>query len=266
MKTHFALIFFAAAAFAQSTSTQSTSTQNPGPAFEVASVKPSDPHAAGPPFEVTIAGGLMATHVTASMLIQITYSLKPFLIFGSPRWLDSEEFAIVAKPPDGTPPVNPPKITADFCKRVQALLADRFHLAAHRETRVMPVYVLMVAKDGPKLKAADPNQTFRLKRAGNGRILNDGGAKIPMLVSVIANGFDRPVLDETGLTGSYAFDLQWTPDRPPSAPGQPLASAAEPAGPSLFTALQEQLGLRLESMRRPVEVLVIDHIERPAQN
>jgi bla regulator protein blaR1 len=257
LKAHFLLTLFAVAAFAQ--------TSGP-PVFEVASIKPSDPQAAGPPFEVTIAGGLMATHVSASMLIQITYSMKPFLILGSPRWLDSEEFAIVAKPPEGTPPVNPPRITDDLRKRLQALLADRFHLAVHRETRVMPVYVLMVAKDGPKLKQADPNQAFRLKRAGNGRILNDGGAKIAMLVSVIANGFDRPVLDETGLTGSYAFDLQWTPDRAPSAPGQQQPGAVEPSGPSLFTALREQLGLRLESMRRRVDVLVIDHVERPAQN
>jgi bla regulator protein blaR1 len=252
-------VFCAALAFAQTPATS--------PTFEIASVKPAGPHASGMPFEVTIAGGLSATHISVGTLIQMAYKVKPFLIFGAPRWLESDEYAIVAKPPAGTPPVNPPKITDGFLLRVQALLADRFHVTLHHETREMSVYALVVAKNGPKLRAADPKQAFQLWRAGRGRILSQGGAKIALLISLLANQFDRPVLDETGLTGSYAFDLAWTPDAPPSAPGQPqTANAADPAGPSLFTALQEQLGLKLESMRRPVEVLVIDHVERPTEN
>jgi uncharacterized protein (TIGR03435 family) len=85
-----------------------------------------------------------------------------------------------------------------------------------------------------------------------------------MLVSMLSNYFDRPVLDETGLTGLYKFDLTWTPDPPPNA--DPSAVAQGPAGPSLFTALEEQLGLKLESKRRPVSIIVIDHIQRPSEN
>jgi bla regulator protein blaR1 len=259
MKALLLAVFCAASAFAQAPAAS--------PTFEVASVKPADPHASGMQFEVTIADGLTATHISVGTLIQISYNLKPFLILGSPRWLDSEEFAIVAKPPAGTPPANPPKITDDFRGRVRALLADRFRLSVHHETREMPVYVLVVAKNGPKLKVGDPKQAFQLKRAGGGRILNQGGAKIGLLVTLFANYFDRPVLDETGLTGLYTFDLTWTPDALPSAPGQPqTANAADPGGPSLFTALQEQLGLKLESTRRPVEVLVIDRVERPTED
>ncbi len=235
------------------------------PTFEVASVKPAQPHASGSPFDVTIAGGIMASHVPAGMLIQIVYNLKPFLIFGSPGWLDSEEWAIVAKPPEGTPPVNPPKITPELRLRLQALLADRFHLVVHHETREMPVYALVVAKNGPKLKPPD-GKNFGL-RMGRGVILTTGGAKIALLASLISNQFDRPVIDETGLTDAYSITLRWTPDPPAAAPNQAqTTSTVDATGPSIFTALQEQLGLKLESKRKPVEVLVIDHIEHPSEN
>jgi uncharacterized protein (TIGR03435 family) len=234
------------------------------PSFEVASVKPAQPHASGSPFDVTIAGGIMASHVSAGMLIQMVYSLKPFLIFGSPGWLDSEEWAIVAKPPEGTPPVNPPKITPELRLRLQALLADRFHLIVHHETREMPVYALVIARNGPKLPPPD-GKDFRLK-LGRGSIVATGGAKIAMLASVISNQLDRPVIDETGLTDSYSITLRWTPEPPAGAPNQAQTAAADPTSPSFFTALQEQLGLKLESKRRPVEVLVIDHVERASEN
>ena len=229
------------------------------PTFEVASIKPAKP-GPGHIFEVSPSGSL-TWQTSVGQAIRIAYKVKPpFDIYGAPGWVDSEEYIIVAKPPEGSPLINPMNLPqeTEFLQRVQALLAERFHLA---------VYALVVAKNGPKLKAADTTQTFRLRRTGHGAIVNDGGAKIGMLVSLLANNFDRPVLDETGLTGLYSFNLKWTPDAPAAAPGQPQPSTADDAtGPSLFTALQEQLGLRLEAKRKPVEVLIVDHVERPTEN
>jgi uncharacterized protein (TIGR03435 family) len=237
------------------------------PTFEVASIKPAK-HSAHPIFEVTPGGNVM-WQTSIGPLIRIAYKVKPpFQIYGAtPGWLESDEYLIEAKSPDGLPPINPSKLpeATDFLLRLQSLLGERFHLAAHHENRDTPVYVLVVAKNGPKLKAADASQMFRLRKAGKGAILNEGPAKIGLLVSLLANNFDRPVLDETGLTGSYSFNLTWTPDAPAGAPAQATA-AGDPGGPTLFTALQEQLGLKLEASRRPVEVLVIDHIERPTEN
>ncbi len=207
----------------------------------------------------------MATHISAGTLIQMAYKLKPFSIFGSPGWLDSEEWAIVAKPPEGTPPVDPPKITDEFLLRVQALLAERFHLVIHREPREMPVYTLVVAKNGPKLKPPE-GKNFGLRTA-RGAIITTGGAKIGMLVSLLSNQFDRLVIDETGLTGSYSINLRWTPDLPPGAPGQPQpANTAAAGGPSIFHRLEEQLGLKLEARRRPVDGLGVDRVEWPSAN
>ncbi len=237
------------------------------PAFEVASIKPSKP---GPQhiFEVTPSGSL-TWQASVGDVIRIAYKVKPpFQIYGAPGWAESEEYMIVAKPPEGSPPINPKNLPREtvFLQRIQALLADRFQLKVHHEKRDMPVYVLVVAKGGPKLKEGDAAQPFRL-RIGKGSISNDGGAKIGTLASVLSNNFDRPVLDETGLTGSYRLQLKWTPDPPAVAPGQPSASSAnDAAGPSLFTALQEQLGLKLEATRRPIEVLVVDRVERPSEN
>jgi uncharacterized protein (TIGR03435 family) len=259
MRHALALLFAsgAAAAFAQSAA---------APAFEVASIKPAKP---GPQhlFEVTPAGNL-TWQTSVGQAIRIAYKVRPpFQIYGAPGWAESEEYLIAAKSPEGSPPINPNKLPeeAEFLQRIQTLLAERFHLKVHRENREMPVYVLIAAKGGPKLQPGDPTQPFRLK-LGKGSISNDGAAKLGTLASVLSNNLDRPVFDETGLTGSYSLHLKWTPDAAPSAPGQPPPASAGDAGPSLFTALQEQLGLKLESVRRPVEVLVIDHVEPPTEN
>lgn len=231
------------------------------PVFEEASIKPAKPGARGKPFDLTAAGGMMATHISVGALVQMSYSKKPFLIYGLPAWAENEEWAIVATTPPGTPPLNPPIVNDDFRTRLQGLLATRFHMRSRFEKRELPVYVLVIAKGGPKL--AEPNgKPFRLFRSGGGAIVHEGGAKIPMLVSLLANNFDRTVIDETGLTGSYNLNLKWTPDLKPDA----AADAAGPAGPSIFTAIEEQLGLKLQSARRPVEVLVIDHLEKPSEN
>jgi bla regulator protein BlaR1 len=238
--------------------------------FEVASVRRSDPNDKAPPIAVSPGGGFTA-HLTLDTLIMMAYNIKPFQLSGLPGWAESEKYTIVAKPPTDYRPKKPGVIDEEMSQRIQNLLADRFGLVVHQESPQKPVYVLVVAKNGPKLKEADTSTPFRLK-LGKGKMSNDGGGKVAVLASVLSNQFDRPVVDETGLTGLYKFDLTWTPDPPlGSAPGSspnPGASsgAGQPDGPSLFTALEEQLGLKLESKRRPVVTIVIDHLERPTGN
>jgi len=243
-------LLLCAAAFAQT------------PAFEEASIKPAKPGASGAPFQLTAAGGFMATRITVSTLVQMSYGKKSFLIHGLPAWAENEEWAIIATATPSTPPVNPSVIDDDFRTRLKGLLASRFQMKSHTERRELPVYVLVVAKGGPRFPQPD-GKPFRLLRTGGGAIVHQGAAKISMLVSLLANDFDRPVLDETGLTGAYNLNLKWTPDL---KPGAPTSATTDPAGPSLFTALEEQLGLKLQAARRPIESLMIDHIDRPTEN
>ncbi len=235
--------------------------------FEVASVRRSAPDDKSPPIGVSQGGGFTA-HVTLDTLIMMAYNVKPFQLSGLPHWAESEHYSIAAKPPADYRPKKPGVIDEEMSQRIQNLLADRFGLVVHQESPQKPVYVLVIAKNGPKLKEADTSIPFRL-RLGKGRISNDGGGKVAMLASVLSNQFDRPVVDETGLTGFYKFDLTWTPDPPLNAPNSSGASGSaqlDAGGPSLFTALEEQLGLKLESKRRPVATIVIDHLERPTEN
>jgi len=228
------------------------------PAFEVASIKPAKPNDKG---ALNISpGGAFSMTSDVQFVIQTFYNLKSFQIVGAPGWLSSERYAIIAKSPDGTVVATPPGADKNMPLRVQALLKDRFHLAAHREQHELPVYILVIAKGGSKLKEPDPDQKFRL-RLGRGSIVTEGGGKVAMLATLLENQLDRKVIDETGLAGAYKIDLKWEPDPPAGAPASELAK-----GPTIFTALQEQLGLKLESAKRPVDVLVIDHVERPSEN
>jgi bla regulator protein blaR1 len=235
--------------------------------FEVASVRRSDPNDKAPPITVSQGGGFTA-HVTLDTLIMMAYNVKPFRLSGLPHWAESEHYSIAAKPPADYRPKKPGILDEEMSQQIQNLLADRFGLVVHQESPEKPVYVLVVARNGPKLKEADTSIPFRL-RLGKGRISNDGGGRVPMLASVLSNQLDRPVIDETGLTGFYKFDLKWAPDAPlGSGPDSGVVSgSSQPdAGPSLFTALEEQLGLKLESKRRPIVVIVVDHVERPTEN
>ena len=172
---------------------------------------------------------------------------------------------------------------------LQALLANRFKLAVHRETKDLPGYALVVAKNGPKLHDAKPGDTYPngikgpdgqpgqglMIMGGLGGPLTGQGINIENLVRVLSQQLGRTILDETGLTGKYDFTLKWTPDDragPISAANQGGGSRSDDApssdssGPSIFTAIQEQLGLKLESRKVPVEMLVIDHVEAPSEN
>jgi uncharacterized protein (TIGR03435 family) len=185
---------------------------------------------------------------------------------GGPRWLESDRFDIEAKATG-----NPRR--EQVLTMLQSMLADRFKLALHRETRELPVYEMAVAKGGPKFKARacvgqpgpdNPCGGFTVSLRGTltGRV-----APLAELAETLTTLLNRSVLDKTALTGKYDFDLKWTPDGTTiRGPGDPDAPQPDPNGPSIFTAVREQLGLELKSAKGPVEVLVIDHVEKPDAN
>jgi uncharacterized protein (TIGR03435 family) len=228
---------------------------NPPLKFEEASIHRADPGKKGPPWAVTPAGRLTAT-TDLRWLLQVAYSVRFDQIVGGPKWMDGEEYTIVAVPPPGSPLATDQRnVNKIIEERLRALLEDRFQLKVHREMREMPVYELTVAKGGSKLKEEPESPEFKL-RLPSGRILTSGGgAKIAMLTILLTNQLHRPVVDKTGLMGLYAFDLTYNPDE--SKPSD---------RPSLFTALQEQLGLKLDAKKGESEVLVIDRLERPSEN
>jgi uncharacterized protein (TIGR03435 family) len=154
-------------------------------------------------------------------------------------------------------------------QKLQALLADRFQLSIHRETKEQPLYALVIGKSGSKLQESQSKHDARHMMMGGGDFEGQG-VPLEMLTAALSRQLGRPVIDHTRLKGHYDFKLEWTPE--PGQSGGPLPPGVEgppPAdlnGPSLFTAIQEQLGLRLESQKGPVDVLVVDRVEKPSEN
>jgi uncharacterized protein (TIGR03435 family) len=197
-------------------------------------------------------------------LIQFAYGLPDSQILGGPAWLDSTMFDIDAKS-DPLVDAQLHALPIDQARHqkqlmVQVLLADRFQFKAHQETRQLPVYALVIAKDGPKFKPSEINGTT----IDSGRAhLHIAGSNdtISILARELAQVLGRVVLNQTGLNGRYDLSLRWTPDdTAASAPSSPDVP------PGIFTAIQEQLGLKLESTRGPVPVLVVDNVEMPTPN
>jgi len=302
------VVFTSCAARAQTVETS--------PSFEVASVKPAAP-ITGNAIRVMMRGGpgtpdpgqISYTNVTVKNVLPNAYGVKSFQISG-PGWLDSERYDIVAKLPRGA-------TKEQFMVMLQNLLAERFKLALHREKKDLPMYALVVGKNGLKLKesvddpatpkaggfADGPTATMGRITVGKdgfpvlpGRgatsiMLMNGNARMTAskqsmatLAEMLSSQLDLPVVDMTGLAGNYDFTLYFSPEGlagmrlpaglpppPPAAeggPGMPMASApdAQP-GPNLFAAVQEQLGLKLEQRKGPVDLLVIDHLEKaPIEN
>ena len=277
----------------------------PALAFEVASIKPNN-SGDGRVMMQNQPGRFVATNITLRLLIRNAYQVQDFQITGGPNWLGSDHFDIIAKVPDGTPaPQGPPapgSAPSPLQLMLRSLLAERFKLTLHNETKDSPIYALVLARSdgrlGPELKKseADCNAQFAAGRGRGGPMPPPGppppGAAMPCGIRIgpgnmavggsplsqFANSLGmftgRVVVDRTGLTGNYDFNLTWTPDqmpqRPPGAPAdQPVqfnGVAIDPNGPSLFTAVQEQLGLKLDSARGPVELLVIDRADKPVED
>jgi uncharacterized protein (TIGR03435 family) len=195
-----------------------------------------------------------ATGITARDCIAFAYEIQPFQLTGGPSWIGGERYDIVAKmPADAAGATRTPERIAQMKLALQGMLGERFQLAVHRETRTMPAYSLVAAKSGFKLKATtdDGHGSWSW---GRGK-LKAQRTSIDTFARYLSGILGSPVVDATGIQGVFDLTLEWTPDE------------LEPAsGASILTALQEQLGLKLETQKAPVEMLVIDRIERPEPN
>ena len=262
-----------------------------GPVFAAVSIKAYSPEGNMPRIMIrNTPDGFSASGVTLHMLIRQAYGVEDNQIVGGPGWMDSEQYEIDAKmdPADAEAfgKLTPVEAAAAHEHMMQAMLADRFHLTLHHDSRDLPVYALIVAKGGPKLHEAKPGDTYPngfkgpdggpgagMIRMGLGELICQA-VPIENLTRILSDRLGRHVLDKTGLTGRYDFTLKWTPDEGEApmfhGPGGPGGAGspppADPSAPSLFTALQEQLGLKLDSQKGPVDVLVIDHVEKPTAN
>jgi bla regulator protein blaR1 len=264
--------------------TQAQTVTTARPEFALTSVKPNK---TGCCVEGGVGnGGGGGRDVTLKFLLAFAYRLQKFQISGGPKWIDSDRFDVEGKADD-------PKASFDQLRlMLQSLLEDRFKLKLHRETKESRVYALVVGKGGPKIKlssdqispdvngpaprGAGPNRGAI--RGGEG-ILVGNAVTLSWFATSLSQRVDRLVIDKTNLTGRFDIRLRWAP-----GPAEPLFDSAgnripqtildmngvtvgpDPSGPSIFSAIQEQLGLKLESARAPLEVLVIDHVEKPSPN
>ena len=230
--------------------------------FDAASVKRSTPNTPnGSTFEFLPGGGLRVRNSPLRGLIESAYDVRDFQIAGGPAWLNTDRYDVLARSQAGEQANSRAEDMKTTRLKLQALLADRFHLVVHRETRELQEYALVVEKSGSRLVAV-PADTQPAARAGVqsacGRMTGTQ-APISGLVLYLSRELKRPVLDHTGLPGRYNFELSWTPEL------APCADATDNA-PSIFTALLEQLGLRLDSIKGPVDTVVVDRAGRPSED
>jgi uncharacterized protein (TIGR03435 family) len=231
--------------------------QDQPPAFEVATIRPSrDTGAINNRFDPVQATW---TNMTLAGAIQNAYRLQSDQLVGGPSWISSDRWDIIAK-------TDRPSTWEQQSKMLQTLLADRVKLKVHWETRQRPQYKLVVAKGGPKLQAAkdgDSNAQAAGNRISRG-LIDAHGIAAAEFASLLRSELGRPVVDGTGLTGQYDFKLQWVPDESqPNGGGE--VPPPDATGPSIFAAIRE-IGLKLEAIKGPVEVLVVDYVEKPSEN
>lgn len=233
----------------------------PAPQFDVAAIHAHEPepHEHNSIWSSPWDGHFRAANVSVITLIWWAFQMPESRILGAPGWAGGTHFDIEAE--------ADPSLDAQFKgvsseagrkvkeEMVRALLADRFKLATHTETRQLPLYALVVARGSPKLGAIQDGGTSI--NLGKDHLEVQGSNSLSLLAEQLSKVVGRDVIDRTGISGRYNLKLQWTPDD---------ASASADSGPSIFTALEEQLGLKLESQKGPVQVLVIDHVELPTAN
>jgi uncharacterized protein (TIGR03435 family) len=272
------------------------------PQFEVASIKPNNSGDGRIAIGLQPGGRFNATNVPLRFLIRNAYQLQDSQIVGGPDWMNTDRYDIAAKAEDGavSGPQPPPGQPGPVQLMLRALLADRFKLVAHSEDRDMPIFALVLNRPDGKLGPQLTKSTVDCSAVGRGgrgdgrgappppgppqpgqpltcgiRIAPGnmlvGGSPMSQIAQVLSQFAGRIVVDKTGLTDSYDMNLTWTPDsipqRPPGAPdalinGVPI----DPNGPSLFTAVVEQLGLKLDSQKAPIKVFVIEKAEKPVAN
>jgi uncharacterized protein (TIGR03435 family) len=260
---------------------QSPAASSP-PAFEVASIKPNNSGNGQVAIQTPPGGGFRAVEVTVRLLIGYAYGVRDPQISGGPSWISTDRFDIEAKAADAQLPLTQMPLL------VQHLLSDRFQLRIHSEMKEVPVYELTIGKGGSKLEPAQEPETSvpggaplpappdGMPRPGGFRMgfgqIAASAVPLTNLVQALSQSLGRPVIDKTGLTGRFTFKLTWTPDaltgRVPAGTGPITINGqlVDPNGPSLVTALQEQLGLKVDSTKGPVDVWVIDSVQRPTEN
>jgi uncharacterized protein (TIGR03435 family) len=276
----------------QAESSQASTITSDVPNFEVSTIKPTTAND-GRRMMMIMPDGISMQGIPVQILLQHAFGVEEDRIVGAPGWVKSNRYDIQAKvAPEDAPKLDKLKMEQRR-EMLLPLLVERFNLKYHHETRELPMYSLVVAKGGPKLteakpvdpiikpdgspkpdpkSAGPPREPIRGQMMlGPGRLEAHGGG-MNFLAHALSGQLGRSVVDKTGLTGAYDFTLQWTPDNAPPGMGGPEGgpprgdTGDEAGGPSLFTALQEQLGLKLESGKGPVDVIVIDHIDLPSQN
>ncbi len=230
--------------------------RNADPSFEVAVIKPADPDDRKQGFRLD-GHRIFIEDVSMTSLICFAYSIQKSQIIGAPRWFDDQPWDIQGVPDaEGTPD------WPQYRRMLQKLLSARFSLQMHHDKRQLLVYTLTIAKGGPKLEKSKSDPDALSDQSGHGvgsaqfmKFTNDSMTNFAQLLQLMG---DRPVIDQTNLQDRYDFTLLWTPD------GMPAAESD--AAPALFTAVKEQLGLKLEAARMPADVFVIDAASRPTQN
>jgi uncharacterized protein (TIGR03435 family) len=224
------------------------------PVFDVATVKPAAPQTPGNNSSgVSTSKGLLdARNVTLKRLIMGAYSVGPHQVVGAPDWVASERFDVLAKT------LEPIDDDAVMMGMLQRLMAERFKLKVHRETRTMSAYLLEVGKGSLLEKAPGGESSTNTSSDDTGTTLTARNTDMKLFAQVLAREMDLPVVNETELPGPYNFRLHWTRDNAAGAkPGEEV---------SIFTAIQEQLGLKLHVGRGPVDVVVVDAVELPSAN
>jgi uncharacterized protein (TIGR03435 family) len=218
--------------------------------FEVASIKVNSSGPSASQFPFLNQGRLTAKNSPVRWILEAAWDLSPPQITG-PDWIDNDRYDMEGRTPEGVP-------DTEIKSMLQALLKDRFKLEAHIEMREMPVYNLVVAKGGPKIKPFDPEHPGQQPARVPGASMLVGGFEVPRIAKALAGTAGRPVIDKTGLQGRYFFAIQYSQ----------LGTNTETDGaPDLFGAVQQQLGLKLEPAKAQVEILVVDHLERtPTEN
>jgi uncharacterized protein (TIGR03435 family) len=266
------------------------------PTLEIVSIKPNPTGRSGMTSTRILPGGrLILTNMQVRLLIGTAYRVQSYRLVGGPRWIETESFDIVAKVNGELTPTGGQR---PFDAALKALLADRFKLVVHTETKQLPIYELVLARRdgrlGPNLIRSPTTDCAAIlaqvegpaAQAGGGPppppppggqappcgmvnrngLLSVDSAALPQLANALSAELNRRVVDRTGLSGLFNARLTWTPDPLPTGPLPPDLSPIDPNGPSIFTAVQEQLGLKLQPSIGPVDVLVIDSVERPTPN
>jgi len=248
--------------------TQAQSEQSPGFRFEVASIKPNMSHDDSPRIAAPVGGRFAAGNVTFGQLMRSAYQIQDFQISGQLSWFDSDRYDVEAN-------AGRNASTSEMRIMLQNLLVDRFKLTFHRATKEFSAFALIVAGKGPRLRRADPANCVSRPASSCAVIKTTSptgitGEQISMARFAVwlSTRLGRTVIDRTGLDGIFDLDLRWEPDQPALLLDVPANTVAPPIEPnaSILTAVQEQLGLKIESMKTVMEIFLIDHVERPSAN